>query len=500
MNTTLSKGFIALVSFAICLALLYWLQPVLLPVVLAILLTFLLSPLVTALQRRHVPRVPAVVLVVVLAMSLLGGVGWMLARQVTSLVDTFPQYEQNLESRLGELQGDGGGFLDKLQTIVGRISALIERNEAGGAPLATEGDTGEDASVRAPPLPVTVVQDSSPFQLGQIWSVLGPALQPFATVGLSVVLLLFMLIRREDLRDRLISLVGHGHVTVTTKALDEAGERVSRYLLTQALINGSYGVVVAMGLALIGVPYALLWGFFAALLRYIPYLGPWLAAILPIGLSVLVSPSWTPPVLVVGLFLALELVSNMVIEPWLYGRGIGVSETATLVMIAFWTWLWGPIGLVLATPLTVCLVVVGKYVPALGFFDTLLGDRPALEAATGFYQRLLARDEDEAVDIAESHFAENSLVQTFDELLVPALVRSRQDLERSALDAADHEANVSATLTITEELVSAQGKAMQALAAQAAREAGKATRDTAGEPGAAAHAATVAGAAPAGAP
>jgi hypothetical protein len=217
-------------------------------------------------------------------------------------------------------------------------------------------------------------------------------------------------------------------------------------------------VAVGIGLFLIGVPYAALWGFFAAVLRYIPYLGPWLAAVFPLALSILVSQSWSPPLLVLGLFLVLELLSNMVAEPWLYGRGIGVSETATLVMIAFWTWLWGPIGLLLATPLTVCLVVFGKYVPAFRFFHTLLGDRPALDSAMGYYQRLIARDVDEASDIAEEYLGENSLVGTFDSLLIPALATAKREVLTTALNEHEHRQLIEATREITDELATLDEK------------------------------------------
>jgi predicted PurR-regulated permease PerM len=356
-----SRAFIALAILGIALWLLSWLEPVLIPIALAVLLTFLLSPAVTVLERQRLPRVLAVLVMVAITFAFLGIIAWLVARQVTGLVDTYPQYEKNLTTKLDALHNSEAGFIDKLQSMVERISYQIQRKTK---PLANNPVVDSPA----PPMPVTVIQDSSPFQLSKLWSVLGPTLEPFVAIGLTIVLLIFMLIRREDLRDRVISLVGRSYLTVTTKALDEAGERISRYLLTQFAINASYGAAVAAGLFVIGVPYAMLWGFFAALFRYIPYLGAWLAALLPIALTLLVSETWTTPLLVLAWFLLLELVTNMWIEPWLYGRGIGVSATATLVMVAFWAWLWGPIGLVLATPLTVCLVVLGKYVPALNFF------------------------------------------------------------------------------------------------------------------------------------
>lgn len=435
-------------SFGIILGLLFWMQAVLIPIALAILLTFLLSPLVILLQRRGFNRVLVVVLVVLLAFALLAGLGWLIAHQVTSLVDSFPQYEQNLSKKIAALQVDKGGFIDKLQAIVVRTTRLVEKKESATA-IAPE--------MQPDPLPVKIIQES-PFQLSSIWSVLGPILEPFAAFGLAIVLVMFMLLKREDLRDRMISLVGHGHLTLTTKALDEAGERISRYLLMQLLINGTYGLAVAIGLYFIGVPYALLWGFFATVFRYIPYLGPWLAALLPIGLSLLVYEGWTEPFMVIGLFGALELLSNMIMEPWLYGRGIGVSATATLVMIAFWTWLWGPIGLVLATPLTVCLVVLGKYVPFLKFFDTLLGDQPPFEAHIGYYQRLLAKDHDEALDIAEEYLKDHSLEETYDRLILPALLYAERDIDNAHLNEEDQRFVLKATREIVEELPTLQAQ------------------------------------------
>jgi hypothetical protein len=220
----------------------------------------------------------------------------------------------------------------------------------------------------------------------------------------------------------------------------------------QMMVNVGYGMIIGTGLFFIGVPYALLWGFVAAVLRYVPYLGAWLAALLPVALSFLVFESWMPTLLVVGLFLSLDLIINMLLEPWLYGRGIGVSVTALLVMVAFWAWLWGPIGLLLATPLTVCLVVLGRHVPSLKFFDTLLGDRPALEAPMGYYQRLLARDEDEAADIAEAHMKKGSIIETYDQVLLPSLAYAKRDLEREALSDGDKRFVLKATRAIADEL------------------------------------------------
>ena len=455
------RPFVLLASVAIVLYLLYWLQPVLIPLALAVLLTFVLSPIVTFLQRRWFPRVAAVAGVVMVAYSLIAGLGWVVALQVSALVNAFPEYEHNLRNRISELKGGEAGFFTKLDRAMNRITRHIEQTKP--AP-SSPGEAQEPKEVA--PTPVTVMPKAGTAEISGLWSRYGPFLEPLGALALSLVLVIFMLISREDLRDRVISVAGHGRLTVTTKALDEAGERISRYLLMQLAVNGSYGAIVAIGLYFIGLPYALTFGILVAVLRYIPYLGAWLAALLPVGLSLLVAESWTSPVLIVGLFLALELVSNMIVEPWLYGRGIGVSEIATLVMVAFWTWLWGPIGLVLATPLTVCLVLLGKYAPFLKFFDTLLGDQPALEPHVGYYQRLIAQDQDEASEIAGNHLEATSLAQTYDGLLIPALVHARRDRDNDDLNDDDQRFVLEATREIVEELSTLDANA----AVKAARE------------------------------
>ena len=239
-----------------------------------------------------------------------------------------------------------------------------------------------------------------------------------------------MLLKYEDLRNRLIGLVGSGQLTVTTRALDDAGQRISRYLLMQFIINGSYGLAAGLGLFFLGVPYAVLWGFLAAVFRYIPYVGPWIAAFFPIIISLVAFPGWGQLALVIGLFVLLELWSNLLMEPWLYGHSIGVSEVGLLVVTGFWTWLWGPIGLVLATPLTVCLVVLGRHVPQLHFFDLLFGKAPALAPPVIYYQRLLARDQEEATEVVEDYVKAHSLEKVYDEVLIPALLLAWQDRQQ----------------------------------------------------------------------
>ncbi len=446
---------------------LYWAQTILIPVAMAVFLAFLLSPLVSGLQRRGLRRVPAVILVVVLAALMLGGVGWVVTHQVLGLVESLPTYTDNLKGKITELremtEGSGrlGTMIQDLTTawtlaLAGKEVALPE----GAAPSVPA------PSVPAlPGLPVPLpVQPESHAWVGLLPGALGSVAEPLARVALALVLALFMLLKREDLRNRLLRLAGHGRLTATTKAIDEVGQRISRFLLMQMIINGSFGVALAIGLLLIGVDYALLWGFLAAVLRYIPYLGIWVAAVLPITLSVAMFPGWVPLFVVIGLFLVLELVASNVMEPWLFGRSMGVSEVALLVSAAFWAFLWGPIGMVLSSPLTVCLVVIGRHVPHLAFLDVLLGDEPALDVDVCFYQRMLARDQDEATALVLARVKATSPEQVYDEVLVPALNYAKRDRERDDITEADEQFVLTGTWEIMEDL----GERRAAAAADAA--------------------------------
>ena len=416
-----------LIGLALVLGFLYVAKMVVIPLALAILITFLLAPPVMWMQRRGVPRIPAVMLATLLALGAVIGSGYAVTRQIGDLLDSYPRYQQNITAKITGLRAHGrAGLIEKMQSVAQSISSQLDQAQARQPAAArTEAERAQ---------PVKIV-DEGPFRLSQLWSLAGPLLEPLADIGLVLVLVIFMLINREDLRDRVIALIGPAQVADTTRALDDAGGRVSRYLLRQLLVNVGYGIAVMLGLWAIGVPYAPLWGFFAALLRYIPYLGPWLAAMLPIMLSVLIAREWTTALLVIGLFGVLELITNMLVEPLVYGRGMGVSQAALLVAVAFWTWFWGPVGLVLASPLTVCLVVLGRHVPFLKFFDTMLGDRPALEPPVRYYQRLLARDQDEAAELAESLVLDSDIATVFDDVLVPALAMGRADLGAGKIDA-----------------------------------------------------------------
>ena len=430
---------IAVATFVLIIASLYWAQAVLIPIALSIMLTFLLSPVASASERIGLGRLPSVIFIVVLTFSLLGGIGWIVTLQFASLANELPKYKGNIKQKIADMREAGkGGALEKVQKTVEEVE---ERNS----------EEGRTARVQEKPREVVVnAEESSTF-----WPIplaLGPMVERFASAGLVIVLVIFMLIQREDLRNRLIRLVGYGRLTFTTRALEEAGDRISRYLLMQTIINSSFGLAVGLALYLIGLPYAILWGFLAAVLRFIPYVGPFAAAIMPSALSLAVFQGWLWPIVVVGLFLALELLNNMVLEPLLYGESAGVSGVGLLVAIAFWTWLWGPVGLVLATPLTVCVVVLGKYVPGMDFIGVLMSDQPAMESNMSYYQRLLAMDQAEAAEIVEEHLKTHPQEQIFDGVLIPALNYARRDRELGRLTEDGEQFVLRATREIFEEL------------------------------------------------
>ena len=436
-----------MLAFAWCVlvvVVLYLAQAVLVPIALAILLTFLLTPPVTWLQR-WVGRIPAVLAMVTLVFTVIGLAGWGLMRQLDHLADDLPRYRVNLLAKIADIRGASkGGTVEKLQETIEEISTDLGKAE-------TKSGTVER--------PVVVTTEPLAGFGGFGW--LGPIVGPLGTTGLVLAMVIFMLLERRALRDRLIQLIGRGQLAITTRALDEAGTRVSRQLLMQSLVNLFYGVTAGVGLYFLGVPYPLVWAALGAVLRYIPYLGPILGAGAPILVSLAATDGWAGPVRVVGLFVVLELFTNLVLETVLYAGAAGVSSVALLASVAFWTWLWGPLGLVMATPLTVCLVVLGKHVPGLEFVGTLLDDTPALTPEYGYYQRLLARDQSEAADLIERHVETESPRSVYDALLLPALNYAERDRLEHRLSP-DEE---TAILDATRELLSDAAESIRRLPA-----------------------------------
>jgi predicted PurR-regulated permease PerM len=427
-------------------AALYFAQDVLIPLAVAVLLAFVLAPAVTWLERAHAGRAVAVLTVVGTALIVLGTIGWTVERQFVEVAEKLPDYGANIRSKLLRFQGaaTGGyakaarGVEETLRSIGTTQSSTAPSAMAGAAPLAQAPDSrpGEPALPRVSPqnpLPVReYTEPSSPLQI--VGHYMGRLLSPLATGGLIVVFVIFMLLNRKDLRDRMIRLVGHGRLNLTTQALDDAATRISRYLLMQLIVNVAYGAPIAIGLYLIGIPNALLWGLIATLLRFIPYIGAWIAASVPVFLSIAMFDDMQHFLLTVGLYVVIELISNNIIEPWLFGSSAGLSPMAILVSAVFWTWLWGPIGLLLATPLSVIVVVLGKHVPQLGFLDVMLGDEPVLEPSVRLYQRLLSLDQEDAGELLHVYRKEKGLERMYDDIMVPALAMAERDRHTQQLD------------------------------------------------------------------
>jgi predicted PurR-regulated permease PerM len=421
------SGILTLASIAVVTGALYLAKGVLVPLTLAVLLSFLLSPVCDRLERWRFGRIPAVLVTALLAFTMLGVVAWMAVVQMTNLAPKMPEYQNNIQAKLHSTNDYVGGLLSKM-------TRTTENQAPNPSPLEqAEGPQSRDErpySVRVittPPSPVQVITG----MFGTLLDVLG-------STGIVIVLVVFFLVRREDLRDRFIRLVGKGDVTVTTQAIEDAATRVSRYLSMQLVLNVTFGMAVALGLYLIGVPSAILWGILGATLRFIPYIGAWIAAAVPIGLSLAISTGWVAPMLTVGLFSALELFIGNVMEPWLYGKNTGVSPVAVLVAAVFWTWLWGAVGLLLATPLTVCLMVIGKYVPQLSFLDILLGNEEVFEPKKRVYQRLLAGDQEEANELIEGYLEQMPLGEVYDTVLIPALAFAETHWQRGEINEDRH--------------------------------------------------------------
>lgn len=421
---------------------LYWGRAVLIPLVLAALLSFLLAPIADWLDSRRIPRVASVLLTVLTTFVVFAGIGSIITVETVGLVKSLPEYHQNIEQRFHAFQTSKAALVGRIDGLTGSVegSPAGKPASAPGTPGAT-GSSDRTAAAGATlhsragePVPVTI-QPPAPSASGLFRSYAAPLLGPLGTAGIVAIFVLFMLLQRDDLRDRMIRLLGTGHLDVTTRALAEGGHRVSRYLLMELAINVTYGIPIGVGLWLIGVPGAALWGLLAAVLRFIPYIGVWLAAALPFALSLAVFHGWLGALAVAGLFVVVELVVANVMEPWLYGSSTGMSPLGVLVAVVFWSALWGPVGLVLAIPLTACLVVAGRYVPQLEFFSILLGRDPALSPVVQFYQRLLAGDDDEAEDLADEHLRRHGLVSLYDEVMIPALHLAERDRHDGKLEA-----------------------------------------------------------------
>ena len=417
----------------IIIMLLYFGREIIIPIALAILLSFVLAPLVGLLQSIRIPRGLAVVSVVITAFALIFAMGSLLANQLTQLAGDLPRYQSTISEKIQAFRDTtaGRGTLERASGMLKDLSKELDKPKEAATALGG----GASPNATQPPKPVPVeVRQPDPGALESLQSLISPLLHPLATTGIIVIFVIFILLQREDLRNRLIRLAGSHDLQRTTAALDDAASRLSRLFLIQLLLNGSFGIIIGSGLWLIGVPSAILWGILAAVLRFVPYIGAAIAAAFPLALAVAVDPTWSMLLWTLALFVVVEPVVGHVIEPMVYGHSTGLSPVAVVASATFWTALWGPIGLVLATPLTVCLVVLGRHVERLEFLDVMFGDRPALSPPEIFYQRMLAGDPTEASEKAEEFLKERSLSSYYDEVALKGLQLAQVDAERGTLD------------------------------------------------------------------
>jgi predicted PurR-regulated permease PerM len=434
-----NTGAIVLV-FAVVAAL-YFARELLIPLAFALTLSFLLTPVVTFLEKLRMGRVLPVILTVLISIGVGGWITWIIANQLVDVASQLPTYRQNIHAKIETLRNRGKGPLGRAADSakdIGRELSSPDAPALAATPPVQNPKQRNAPRVPAPPVPVQIVPTGT-SGLADLRDLLTPFLAPLGRAGMVLIFTIFMLMKREDLRNRLLRLVGLGQLNKMTQALDDAAQRVSRYLFMQFLVNAGFGILFAAGLYFIGVPNPVLWGALAGILRIVPYVGTLFAATLPIILSLAVFGGWLPPLLVLLLFAGLELVISNFVEPWLYGTHTGISSLALLVTAVFWTVLWGPAGLILSTPLTVCVVVLGRYFPQLSFLHILLGDEQALEAEAQLYQRLLAMDQSEARTIVDSFLKEKPLIELYDSVLIPTLSLAEQDRHNGTIDAPHEE-------------------------------------------------------------
>jgi predicted PurR-regulated permease PerM len=418
---------------ALIIAGLYFGREIFVPVALAVLLSFVLAPFVSRLQSFRLPRVAAVLAVVILGFGIIFSLGGLMVTQASKLAEALPGYETTLRNKIETLRGitgGGTGTLQRASEVLNDLKTELQSTKAGNPPSTTVLQQPSDSK----PIPVEVRQPD-PGALNTLVAIIAPLLSPLTTTGIVVIFVVFILMQRQDLRNRFVRLAGSDDIQRTTAALDEAGERLSRLFLTQIAFNAAFGVAIGIGLQLIGVPSAPLWGLVAMILRFVPYIGAFISAIFPLILAAAVGSGWEMLLLTVILFVVLELLASQVVEPMIFGHSSGLSPVAIIVAASFWTWLWGPVGLVLATPLTICLVVVGRHVDRLQFLDIMLGDQPALTPSQLIYQRMLAGDPIEAAEQAREYLKAASLEDYYDSVLTGGLGLAAADNRLGHLDA-----------------------------------------------------------------
>ncbi len=434
-KSPVSSGLRNMAILVAVVAVLYLASAILIPLAFAVTLSLILTPATAWLEKLRVGRVPAALLVMTVAIAGAGAAGWVIFNDLVAVANQLPEYQQNIHKKLEAIRAPNTGAVGRAAASVKELGKELASPAAPVAPPAALDRAGRRISPApaSSPLPVQVVEKPA-NELLYMRDMMQPFLRPLGVFGMVVIFSLFLMVGHNDLRDRLFRLVGVGQLNLMTQALNDATRRVSRYLLLQFLVNAVFGALCGIGLYLIGVPYALLWGAVAAILRIVPYVGSLVAAALPFMLSLAVFDDWLHPLLVFLTFGTLELVTGNWVEPWLYGTQTGVSSLALILTTVFWTVLWGPAGLILSTPLTVCVAVLGRYVPQFWFLHILLGDQPALVEEAQFYQRLLAMDDQEARSVIDRYLSGHSLLQLCDSVIVPALTLAEHDRHKGALD------------------------------------------------------------------
>jgi predicted PurR-regulated permease PerM len=414
----------------VVVAALYFGREVLVPIALAVLLTFVLAPLVRLLQRWFFPRIVAVVLVALIAFAAIFGLGALMVSQVNQLAGNLPGYQSTLAEKIQSLQGVAGGTgtLERASEVLQDLSKEIDKPKNNTSPNSLAKNEVTDK-----PIPVEIKQPD-PGALQTLVALITPLIHPLTTTGIVAVFVVFILMQRQDLRNRLVRLAGAQDLQRTTAALDDAGQRLSRLFLTQLALNACFGCVIGAGLWIIGVPSAPLWGMLAMIMRFVPYIGGLISAIFPLVLAAAVGQGWTMVLETAALFIVAETIVGQAVEPLVYGQSTGLSPVAVIVSAAFWTWLWGPVGLILATPLSMCLVVVGRHVDRLEFLEVMFGDRPPLTPAELIYQRMLANDPIEAAEQARMFLKEKPLIEYYDEILLEGLKLAEADSKRGLLN------------------------------------------------------------------
>lgn len=422
---------------ALAVAALFFGRELFVPIALAVLFSFVLDPWVSRLRQWRMPKEAAVATVMTLSLLITGAVSVFVASQVLVISKNLPTYEDTIHAKLGWVRGalTGRGVFDD----VSRLFDVVE-----GELVATQSALEHAGTAPAKPMRVQV-EPERPSPLRTLAEAVEPVFEPLATAGIVVLFVIFILLERSDLRDRVLRLVG-GDLHRSTDATNEAARRVSRYLSTQLLVNVGYALPMGAGLFLIGVPGALLWGLLAGMLRFLPYLGPVLAAAFPLGMAFAVDPGWSMLLWTAGLIVTLELIINNLVEPWLYGASTGLTPMAVVLSAMFWATLWGPVGLVLATPLTVCLVVMSRSIPSLQFLDVLLGSQPVFDPPTRLYRRLLSGDVEEAVELANQHASQQGLAHFYQHTALPALRLAADD--HAMASSVEHRHHVARGMTL----------------------------------------------------